>query len=294
MPSNICIMLVDNGSVKPAATLGLRRLAETLSQQGTEKVHAVSLRHADRINSNELDGKAAQVLYPFMEQQLKAGLNRFILLPLFFAKSRALTAYVPEQIKCLEAEYGEIDVTVADVIYPLPEGENRLVSIFENFIKLLIKNQVDEKKNIVLVDHGSPSPKVTAVRQHLTIELQKYFDNINIDQAVMERRDGTEYDFNGPLLEEWLIQKAQQGEKSAIVALMFFLPGRHAGEGGDIIEICKRIQKLYPEFSIQFTPLVYEHIELINILQSRWYSVMNSSYEYSGMKKIDVDINGKV
>jgi len=54
----------------------------------------------------------------------------------------------------------------------------------------------------------------------------------------MERREGKQYDFNGPLLEQWLEQKVARGEKSAIVALMFFLPGRHAGDGGDIEQIC--------------------------------------------------------
>jgi len=47
----------------------------------------------------------------------------------------------------------------------------------------------------------------------------------------MERREGKQYDFNGPLLEQWLEQKVARGEKSAIVALMFFYQGGMQGMG---------------------------------------------------------------
>jgi len=87
-----------------------------------------------------------------------------------------------------------------------------------------------------------------------------------IDQAVMERREGKQYDFNGPLLEQWLEQKVARGEKSAIVALMFFLPGRHAGDGGDIEQICFRIEQQYPGFKVYITSLVAEHTGLIDLL----------------------------
>ena len=274
MLSDVTIMLVDNGSVKPAATLQLRQLAESLSQQTKRKVHAVSLRHADRISSDDLDGRSAQTLVPFLQQQLRGGINRFILLPLFFAESGALTSFVPEQVKLLEGEFGKIELTIADVVYPLPDGDKRLVTILFDFIQRSIKKQSSEKQNIVLVDHGSPSPKVTAVRQHIAIELQKYFSSVSIEQAVMERRGGAEYDFNGPLLEDWLKQKAIQGEKSAIVVLMFFLPGRHAGKGGDIEKICGRIRQEHPEFDIQITPLVANHAKLIEILQARLQNIL--------------------
>lgn len=266
MSSDITIMLVDNGSIKPAATLMLRELAENLSRKSKYKIHAVSLRHADCINSDQLEGKSAHTFVPFLTQKLQSGKHKFILLPLFFSESSAVTSFVPEQIKLLEAQFGEIHLTIADVVYPLPEGDSRLVTILFDYIQQRIKS-ISDKQNIVLVDHGSPSPKVTAVRQHIAAALQQQIDDIVIEQAVMER--GTEYDFNGPLLESWLTEKAIKGEKNAIIALMFFLPGKHAGEAGDIEKICERIKKQYPEFNIHIAPLIAEHAELIEILFSR-------------------------
>ncbi len=54
MRPNVTIMLVDNGSAKPAATLMLRQLAERLSHKCGQQIHPVSLCHADRISSENL------------------------------------------------------------------------------------------------------------------------------------------------------------------------------------------------------------------------------------------------
>lgn len=269
------ILLVDNGSLNPAATLKLRQLAKSLGQQSGRQVQAVSLRHADRINSDKLEGKSAQTLIPLLTQQLRAGHKQFILLPLFFAENAAITSFIPDQQKLLEAEFGEIELTIANVVYPLPEGNSRLVTMLFDFIHQLKCKKLSDQQSIVLVDHGSPSPKVTAVRQHIAAALQKQFDGVSIEQAVMERRDGAEYDFNGPLLENWLIEKAGQGETAAIVVMLFFLPGRHAGKAGDIETICHRVKQQYPAFSIYKTPLIAEHSQLVTILNSRLQSLLN-------------------
>ena len=276
MQSNVTIMLVDNGSVKPAATLMLRQLAEKLSNKCGQLVSPASLRHADRINSDKLDGSLALTFTPFLTERLEAGCKKFRLIPLFFSQSGAITSFVPEQINLLERQYGGIDLTVTDVVYPLPEGDSRLVDILFGNIQQSIKESGSGNQNIVLVDHGSPSKEVTAVRQQLASKLQLKFKDVVIDQAVMERREGSEYDFNGPLLEQWLEEKANQGEKSAIVALMFFLPGRHAGVGGDIENICFRIEQRHPNFKIHITPLVGEHAGLIDILFSKAMKAFNS------------------
>jgi len=211
---------------------------------------------------------------PFLTKQLQSGNNKFLILPLFFARSSALTSFVPEQIKLLEAEFGKIELTVADVVYPLPQGENGLVSILSDYIQQLRNKDLPDKQSIVLVDHGSPSPKVTAVRQHIAKILQQQLEYITIEQAVMERREGSKYDFNGPLLESWLARKATQGEKTAIVVMLFFLPGKHAGAGGDIEGICRNIERKYPGFSIKITPPVAEHAGLVDLLQARLQALL--------------------
>ena len=92
----------------------------------------------------------------------------------------------------------------------------------------------------------------------------------------MERREGKQYDFNGELLEACLNKKAQQGEPSAIVGLLFSLPGRHAGEGGDIEKICESVMGRYPNFKIGISPLVGEHPLLLEILADRLNSIQES------------------
>ena len=52
----------------------------------------------------------------------------------------------------------------------------------------------------------------------------------------MERREGDAYAFNDPLLESLGGISGFAGGR-LILAMFFLLPGRHAGEGGDVAEI---------------------------------------------------------
>jgi len=89
-------------------------------------------------------------------------------------------------------------------------------------------------------------------------------------EAVMERREGPEYDFNGPLLETVLRQLAADDPARPVVLSMLFLsPGRHAGPGGDIEQICASVRAEYPELDIAISPLVAEHPGLVDILAER-------------------------
>ena len=272
-----CVLLIDNGSLRANATLQLRNLAEKLTLESGLKIHPVSCKHSNRIPVEELNGKPADTFGDFMKQQLAAGEKEFILLPLFFGNSRALTSFIPDEVELLEEEFGKFDVKIGDTIYPLPRGEADLSTIIYDHVVSRSSKMSDNHssiKNVVLVDHGSPVPRVTAVRQHLAQSVREKLINDQVDpnvleEAVMERREGKEYDFNGDLLENWLIQKAQAGETQASVILMFFLPGSHAGEGGDIVEICDAVMKKYPEFKITISPLISEHPKLISILNER-------------------------
>ncbi len=278
-----CIILIDNGSIRPSAALQLRSLAENLSLESGHKIHPVSCKHSNRIPATELNGKLADTFGDFMKQQLSAGEREFIILPLFFGNSRALTSFIPDEVVILEQEFGKFELKIADTIYPIPLGEPDLTSIIYDHIISTSSSESEEHstiKNVVLVDHGSPVPRVTAVRQHLAESVREKLIVADIDadvleEAVMERRKGKEYDFNGDLLEDWLIQKAQAGEIRASVILMFFLPGSHAGADGDIVEICAAIMEKYPGFQISISPLISEHPKLISILNKRLLSSLS-------------------
>jgi len=264
------ILLCDNGSTQPNATLQLRRLAQQLSTETGQQIHPVSLQHANRIDASQLQGEPAQVFREFMQQQLSAGETEFILLPIFFGKSKALTSFVPDEADKLRQQYGDFSLRLAEVIYSLPTGEPLLVDIIHDHIQQIAAQHKLPLQNLVLVDHGSPIPRVTEVRQHLAQQVQhRMADGISLEQAVMERREGREYDFNGELLEHWLSRKAEAGAKSALVIMMFFLPGRHAGENGDIVQICNSVMQQHPGFKVAISPLIAEHPAFVNILQLR-------------------------
>jgi len=261
------ILLSDNGSTQPNATIQLRHLSKLLSDKIGQLVHPVSLQHANKIPAEKTGGTKARVFSEFMAEKLAQGNRDYILLPLFFGNSKALTKFVPEEKARLEEEYGKFEIQIAKPVYPLPEGDARLANILADHVKQTAANLRD----IVLVDHGSPVPKVTAVREHLAHSLQQALGNqYQLAQACMERREGKDYDFNGQLLEDWLNERAREKKPGVVVAMMFFLPGRHAGEGGDIAEICQSVMHNNPGFNIAITPLIAEHPEFVPLLAERY------------------------
>lgn len=269
------ILLVDNGSTRANAAAQLRCLAESLGDKTSKKIHAVSLKHSDQIIADEvkskLSGIPARVFREFMTEHLTAGQRDFILIPLFFGNSRALSSFVPDEKTELESEFGPFNLKMTEVLYPLPDGEALLVDIlYEHALSSAKENTKDTLKNLVLVDHGSPLPKVNAVRQHIAGTLNtKLPDDINIAQAAMERREGKEYDFNGELLENYLHRIAASGETQAKVLLLFLLAGTHAGEGGDISQICNAVMKQYPDFKVSISPLISQNVKLVDCLEQR-------------------------
>jgi len=263
-------LLADNGSKKAEATLRLRELAAELSQKTKKEIHAVSLQHADAIPAAEINNLPAETFPLFLHRQLQQGERDFVVIPLFFGASRALTSFIPQQMAILEEEFGSFNVSLTDVIFPLESGEPRLADIVHSFIQELNAEQEGKYKDVVLVDHGSPSPIITEVRKSVAERLQSLLgDNIQLSQAVMERREGKEYDFNGELLADWLTTQAKAGVANIIVAMLFFLPGRHAGACGDVEEICQSVVDEFPSLKITITPLISEHELLLDILNDR-------------------------
>ena len=273
--SDPTILLVDNGSTRVDAAVQLRLIAKKLSDKTRKTIHPVSMQHSDRISTedvvNKLSGKPAQIFRAFMRKQLKQNQRNFVLIPLFFGKSRAITSFVPTEIEKLETEFGSINLSITDELYPLPNGDPKLIEILFQHSKLAIDGRKHhECQNLVLVDHGSPLPTVNAVRQHIASKLQEKLANgIQLKQAAMERRKGNEYDFNGELLQDLLSKLAESGETSAKVLLLFLLPGTHAGKKGDIVQICRNVMDKFPDFTASMSPLIGEHEMLIDCLSDR-------------------------
>ncbi|MCU7929470.1 MAG: cobalamin biosynthesis protein CbiX [Candidatus Thiodiazotropha sp. (ex Codakia rugifera)] len=263
------LLLIDNGSSQAEATRSLQHLASRLSHISGQNVSPVSLQHAHKIPAEKLDGKAARTLKPFLKAMLAKGIRDFLAIPLFFGRSKALTSLIPDLVDSLESDFGPFSFRMTDEIYPLPTGEPRLAQILYDQIDPILQRA--EQQNVILVDHGSPLPAVTEVRVRVAEDLRTLLPaETNLLEAVMERRSGTQFDFNGELLEQVLERAALTNINNPIaLSLLFLLPGRHAGPDGDIASICLDIEQRHPGLSIHTSQLVSDHPLLVDILYDR-------------------------
>jgi len=236
---DLCI-LVDNGSSRASSTKLLRSIAERLSKRTGVDVTAVSLAHADKTPAEELDGTPARVFSTFLREEVRdRDIKTILVLPLFLGPSKAVTKRIPDILQGVNDEISEIKWFVAP---PLCQ-DNRLVSLMETEVRRTIEENSLDKPHVIVVDHGSPSPEVVAVRDSLADRLRTSMitdDCVSqVHAASMERRPGPEYAFCDPLLID-CIPQVGGGDGDIVLSMAFLLPGTHAGEGGDIDEICEK------------------------------------------------------
>jgi sirohydrochlorin ferrochelatase len=260
-------LLVDNGSLEPAATLALRGLAVRLSGRLGRPVAPVSLLHSSGIDSTLLGGEPAEILFPALERRLAAGQNDFLLLPLFFGPSRALTEYLPENLARLRQKFPELHLKISPPLHAA--HDNRLAQILARHVR----DELDstDTARVVVLDHGSPVGAVTDVRNELAQQVAGLLGSrvAAVAPASMERRAGPEYDFCNPLLAD-LLATSPWNSGRVIVAMQFLLPGRHAGPAGDVAGICRAAERAHPGLKAQLTKLVADHPLLIDLLADRW------------------------
>ncbi|WAC19039.1 hypothetical protein OVA24_17570 [Luteolibacter sp. SL250] len=109
-----CCILTDNGSYQSESTMSLRNVAERLAERIGQTVHPVSLLHSTKINPEELGGVSADIFESFIQKKRTEGLNRFLMIPLFFGPSAAIKEYLPQRVAALREEgWGELEVKVA-------------------------------------------------------------------------------------------------------------------------------------------------------------------------------------
>ncbi len=265
------ILLVDNGSKRVDATLTLRTLALKLQGRIKRQIEPVSLLHSDTIPPTEFHDRPAQTLAPYLRSQLEAGHRAFLILPMFFGLSRALSRFVPDTVAALSEEFGSFELDMAQPLCPLPQGEPRLVEILSDNLAHCRAQALHPPEHVFLVDHGSPLPQVTAVRNWLAQGLSQRIGSwAGLTEAAMERRAGPDYDFNGPLLAQALETYASaHPNASVLIAMQFLAAGRHAGGDGDIVHICRDMQQRHPGFCIRLSPLMNAHPLLVDILEDR-------------------------
>ena len=225
------ILLVDNGSYEPAATLGLRDLAKEVGQLIGKEVHPVSTMHSTKIDPALLGGQPAVIFEQAVQQAKADGIDELVVLPLFIGPSRAITEYLPKVFA--DAQPGAMKLSIRQPLFG-NDGVELTGMLADN---LRATGWTKGSGTVLLCDHGSPIPEVTACRNALAASLRKKL-GLKPEELIacsMERREGAEYDFNEPLLEHAL----QDAKGDAVILMLFLLPGRHAGPDGDVATIAK-------------------------------------------------------
>jgi sirohydrochlorin ferrochelatase len=248
-------LLVDNGSLNGAATLRLRILANQLSQSLGRKVDPVSVLHSDKVDPTIIDGIRAQTFENYAREAKAAGCDTLEVIPLFIGPSLALTEFLPE----LAHKVG-IGLNITRTLWTPEECAGLVEILYDNLLSTGWKRW---KGTVLLCDHGSPIPSVTAARDDLASQLRKRLElsSHELVACSMERREGPAYAFNEPLLADAI--ERTQGE--VIVLMLFLLPGRHAGPGGDVAKICT--QHAPSSISWKLSPLIGEHPGLTEVIR---------------------------
>lgn len=253
--------MVDNGSLEAASTRQLRRLAAALEQKIGMKVEPVSVAHSAKVPVEDLGGRRAELLDEALDRCVAEGVKEVIVAPLFVGPSYAIVRHVP----ALVAQRGSVRGRIAAPLFV--EGETRLGEILAEHVRA--ESSPTEKVRVAVVDHGSPSRGVTAVRDAVAAQVRKRLggDVAEVAACSMERRPGDEFAFNEPLLERLLVQEEWR-EGPLVVALLFIAPGKHAGPDGDVAEIVKRARGGKMD-GVRLTRTMGAHPLLVEILAER-------------------------
>jgi sirohydrochlorin ferrochelatase len=278
-PPNLPVcFLFDNGSLRPAATLSLRKTALELAGVLGIEVRAASLLHSSAIDPAKLGGQPAQLLEPalnaFLEKNPSA---EVVLVPLFFGPSGALTDYVPERMTVLASKFPQARLRLARWLVDVNESDTRIAQAVGDAVLQVVAEKNLLWPKVVLVDHGSPQPRVTAVRDFLGRQVQTLLvekvDEVAV--ASMEKRPGPEYSFNDPLLAERL-RTPPFDRGDVVVALQFLSPGRHAGPNGDVATICGGACGEQPLLRTHLTGTIANDPRVIAVVADRYREALKT------------------
>jgi uroporphyrin-III C-methyltransferase len=257
--------LIDNGSLAPASTLNLRRMAAEIGVWTGVPIDPVSWKHSDRIASAELGGMPAETIRAWFERQRRSGAREFRFVPFFISPQGAIGSALRRDLEGLAAELGGA--------FDFTSGLDKAVPVI---LASNIRDAIAQARHptapaalagaapppppwpVVIVDHGGPSRHSAVLRDQIVSEVAALLGDGagSITGASMESPEGLEFAFNRPLLSEALGALAASGATDAIIAPLFLSPGRHAGPDGDLAQIARAFA---PRLRCHFTGLVGTH-----------------------------------
>ncbi|MEM0966416.1 MAG: CbiX/SirB N-terminal domain-containing protein [Verrucomicrobiota bacterium] len=262
-------LLVDNGSIRAESALALRRIAGDLAQSTGEDVRPASLAHSTRIDVAELGGEPAPILKETLLDPDFDDHRPVVILPFFVGNRGAIVELVEKTIRESIEERPGLNVSMAPFLFEEDgRGQETLALALAERIREKIDPKSDKEPTVVLVDHGSPRPVAAQVRNFVAGQVQALLkDEVAfVVPSSMERREGKAYAFTDPLLEE-VLRRPRLRDNPIILAMFFLLPGRHAGDGGDVAEIREEAEKEFPALEIRTTELLGNHPVVLGALE---------------------------
>ena len=250
------IVLIDNGSLEPAATFNLRTVATQLSAAVGVHVHPISWKHSDRISLAALDGDAAAwTLLPWMAAQLAAGERDFVFIPFFISAQGAIGSALRQDLEKLQTPDTPFRFTFTASLAS--------TDAIPRIVAARIRQTIDTAgltltpPPVIVVDHGGPSPLSAALRNQIA-DMVRLLLGSTVGPVVAASMEGEEHPHNHPVLADQL-RAPGFNSGPVIIALLFLSPGRHAGPGGDIAQICGAAELENPALRCDLTELIGTH-----------------------------------
>jgi len=257
--------LIDNGSLRPSSVLLLRTIASQLTQSTGHKIRPVGLMHSHKIDSEDLGGKPANSMEDLLSSGKLEDVEEIRVLPFFLGPSLAITDWLPDNLGFWKEKTGSRKFRILPPLYQ--SGDDRLAQAMSELCQQAMKNAGFHNPYVAMVDHGTPLPEVNQVREEVGSKVEELLGETvsGFSTCAMERRPGAEYDFNDPLLEDLLAEWFANGVREVVLSQFFLLPGRHAGPGGDLAQICQPMidqgMKIIRAENLGAHPLIMEILE---------------------------------
>ena len=266
--SEIKYFLVDNGSYNPEATLSLRKVAASLSEKVGFFIRPVGLMHSHKVDSSKLLHKPAESMDALLTSDEPENWQKVVMVPLFFGPSLAITDWLPKKLTEWKNQGTHRNFEILPCLHQA--GDQRISKVILDYIFKMINKSKMDRPFVALVDHGTPLRAVNQIREEIGSQMKERLKGTvkGFATCCMERREGSEYDFNDPLLESLIKELEEKKIKKLVLAQLFLSPGRHAGKGGDLEEICSK-----SSLEIDRTELLANHPAIIEILKDR---ILNS------------------
>jgi len=232
--------LIDNGSLRAGSVLQMRKIAEQLSHSSGHRVYPFGLMHSHKIDLAKLEGIPGRSMQEFLPSPEADKLGEICALPFFLGPSLAITDWLPENLQLWKDS--NPDQRKFRILKPLYQsGDDRLARAMAELCREQIDNAGLINPAVAMVDHGTPLPEVNQVREDVGEQMRQLLGTEvgPFSTCAMERRPDPQYDFNDPLLQDLLGKWMKAGVQEVVLSPFFLLPGRHAGPGGDLAQICK-------------------------------------------------------